>query len=238
MPPRGASSGIVLNSDGSRLYATGAGNELYEGVVGTNGTVTSMRTIALPGSSYPCGVAISADGARAYVCLSRNNTLAVVNLQAGSLIRQINVGVAPYDVLLSSDETRAYVSEWGGRRPGTGDSTANSSGTLVVVDSRGIGASGAVSFVDLIQNVQTALVPTGLHPSDLELSADGLSLYVANANSDTVTIINTATASVRETVLVRPDPRCLSGAAPTPSHSAAMDQNYSWPTAATTLSLL
>src|SRR5207247_10402806 len=62
-------------------------------------------------------------------------------------------------------------------------------------------------------NLQTSQVPTGLHPADLELSHDGLTLYVANANSDTVTVINTLTATVRETVSVRPDPTLPFGSA-------------------------
>ena len=51
-----------------------------------------------------------------------------------------------------------------------------------------------------------AQVPTGLHPSALALSRDGNSLYVANANSDTVTVIDTQAKAVKETILVRPDP--------------------------------
>ena len=206
-PGSGASMhGITVTRDGTRLYVTGAGQELYEATIGaTNGALVWSRTVGMPGSSYPCGVAVSSDRTRAYVCLSRLNTLAVVNLPTGAVLRQINVGIAPFDVVLSPDETVAYVSDWGGRRPAPGETTADSAGTQVVVDGRGIGASGAVSIVDLVQNVQTALVPTGLHPADLELSPDGGTLYVANANSDTITVIETATATVRETILVRPD---------------------------------
>lgn len=206
--------GVAVSANGSRVYTTGSGNELYEATIATNGNVSWSRTIALPGSSDPCGIALSADGTKAFVCLSRLNTLAVVNLQTGTLIRQINVGIAPFDVVLSPNENIAYVSDWGGRKPIAGDLTAGSAGTQVVVDNRGIGASGIVSFVDLTQNLETAKVPTGLHPSDLELSSDGQTLYVANANSDTVALINTANATVRETVLVRPDPTLPFGSAP------------------------
>jgi YVTN family beta-propeller protein len=75
----------------------------------------------------------------------------------------------------------------------------------VVVDSRGVAASGMVSIVNLTSGLETAEIPTGLHPSDLALSSDGSTLYVANANSDTVTVINTQTRTVKETILVRPD---------------------------------
>jgi autotransporter-associated beta strand protein/YVTN family beta-propeller protein len=213
-PGSGASMhGIAVSRDGSHVYVTGAGNELYDWAVGANRTVAFSRTISLPGGSYPCGVAVSTDGSKAYVCLSIRNTLAVVDLSTGSVSRQINVGIAPWDVVLSPDGNTAYASDWGGRLPVSGDLTATSAGTPVVIDSRGVGASGAVSFVDLATAVETAQVPTGLHPSALALSQDGNSLYVANANSDTVTAIDTQAKAARETILARPDPTFPYGSA-------------------------
>jgi YVTN family beta-propeller protein len=53
-----------------------------------------------------------------------------------------------------------------------------------------------------------------LHPSDLELSADQRTLYVANANSDTVSVIDTTNLRVMDSVLVRPDPTLPFGSAP------------------------
>ncbi len=213
-PASGASMhGIAVSPNGSHVYVTGSGNELYDWIVGTNGTVGFSRTISLGSSSDPCGVAVSADGSRAYVCLSKANKLAVVDLSTGTLSRQISVGIAPWDVVLSPDENTAYVSDWGGRLPVGGDLTATSAGTQVVVDSRGVAASGAVSFANLSTGVELAQVPTGLHPSALALSQDGSTLYVANANSDTVTVVDTQTRAVKETILVRPDPTFPYGSA-------------------------
>jgi YVTN family beta-propeller protein len=192
---------------------TGSGNELYDWQVGTNGTVAFFRTLLLPASSDPCGITISADGSKAYVCLGTSNTLGVVNLATGSLIQQIAVGIAPWDVVLSADGNTACVSDWGGRFPVSGDLTATSAGTQVVIDVRGVGASGVVSFVNLLTGTETVQVPTGLHPSDIELSPDGIMLFVANANSDTVTVIHTQTKTVTETILVRPDPTFPFGSA-------------------------
>ncbi len=215
-PSSGASlHGIAVSPDGAHVYVTGAGNELFEWAVAGNGIVSFVRTIALPGSSDPCGLAISADGTKAYVCLSIANKLAVVNLASGATIQQIGVGIAPWDVALSPDGNTAYVSDWGGRFPTVGDLTAPSAGTQVVVDNRGVAISGAVSVVNLLTGLEATQIPAGLHPCDLELSADGNTLYVANANSDTVTIIDTPSRTVRETVLVRPDPSFPYGSAST-----------------------
>jgi autotransporter-associated beta strand protein/YVTN family beta-propeller protein len=213
-PGSGASMhGIAVSRDGSHVYVTGAGNELYDWAVDAGGAVSFSRTISLPGGSDACGVAVSADGTTAYVCLSILNTLAVVDLPTGTVSSQISVGIAPWDVALSPDGNTAYVSDWGGRLPVSGDLTATSAGTPVVIDSRGVGASGAVSFVNLTTGVETAEVATDLHPSALALSQDGSSLYVANANSDTVSAIDTQAKAVKETILVRPDPTFPYGSA-------------------------
>jgi YVTN family beta-propeller protein len=205
-PGSGASlHGIAVSHDGSRVYVTGSDNELYEWHVASNGVVSFSRTIPFPKDSDPCGLALSADGTKACVCLSMKNALAVVDLANETVSRQIRVGIAPWNVVLSPDGATAYVSDWGGRFPAASDLTATSAGTKVVVDSRGVASSGVVSFVNLATGAESDQVATGLHPSDLALSREGHTLFVANANSDTVTTIDTRTRTVRETILIRPD---------------------------------
>ena len=214
-PGSGASMhGIAVNRAGSRVYVTGAEDELYEWVVAGNFPVEFVKTIHMPHASDPCGLAISADGTKAYVCLSISNALAVVNLKDGTVSQLIKVGIAPWNVVVSSNGATAYVSDWGGRFPNASESAAKSAGTLVAVDLRGVASSGVVSIVNLATGVEEAQVPTGLHPSDLVLSRDGQTVYVANANSDTVTAIDTFTHAVRETIRVRPDQALPFGSEP------------------------
>ena len=82
------------------------------------------------------------------------------------------------------------------------------------MDEHTVAASGTVSILDLAQEKPIAEVITGLHPSDMVLSADQRTLYVANANSDTVSVIDTTTFQVRDSILVRPDPTLPFGSAP------------------------
>src|SRR5439155_17458260 len=146
-PGNGASMhGIAVSSNGSHVYISGAGNELYDFSVSTNRTVAFSRTISMPAGSYPCGIAVSANGSNAYVCLSIANSLAVVNLSSGAITQQIPVGRAPWEVVLSPSGTTAYVSDWGGRNPVGGELTATSAGSTVLIDSRGVAASGVVSM--------------------------------------------------------------------------------------------
>ena len=215
----GSMHGIVTTKDGSRVYVTTAQNRLWEAKVLSDGSLAWSRSITLPGpkrkgASHACGMALSPDETLLWVCLSRNNSLGRVDLEPGELLQEIPVGVAPFDLVLSSEGRFAYVSNWGGRLPHGNERTAKSSGTDVIVDERGIAASGSVSKVDLLAGREVAQCETGLHPSDLELSRDGKTLFSANANSDTVSVITTDTMKLLDTLSVRPNPQLPFGSAP------------------------
>jgi YVTN family beta-propeller protein len=223
----GSLHGIAVSKDGKKIYATDAKRTLFEATVGAEGQLAFTRQIDLPGPptkneegeespgiSFGCGVALTADGATAYVCLSRNNTLGVVNLVEGKLVKEIPVGVAPYGVALSANETTAYVSNWGGRRAKDGERTADSSGTATLVDERGVASSGTLGKIDLAQGAMIAEVEVGLHPSDVELTSDGAKLFVANANSDTVAVVATGDFKILETISTRPQAELPFGSMP------------------------
>jgi DNA-binding beta-propeller fold protein YncE len=213
-------TGMALSRDGAHLYVTDASSGVRDLAVKTDGTIAAARTISLPGpsgpkdSSYPCGIALTQDDSAALVCLSRNNTLAIVDLKDGSIRFSIDVGVAPFAVVVAPDEKFAFVSNWGGRRPMDGEPGANSSGTRTLIDPRGVASSGGVSIVDLETNAQIAYVETGLQASNLALSRDGQTLFVANSNADTVTQIDVAAREVSHQVVVKPDPSLPFGSMP------------------------
>src|SRR5262249_4362030 len=154
------------------------------------GTPVTMPAPPIGKTAVPGGVAFSSAEDRLFVTLSRNNTLAVVSL-TGTTIQEIPVGMVPYDVLLLSDH-KGSVSNWGGRRPGPGEPVYNSSGSNILIDpATGAASSGTVSVVDLDKKSQVKSIPVGLHPSAMVLSPDKGTLYVACANSDVISVINT-----------------------------------------------
>jgi YVTN family beta-propeller protein len=211
--------GIAISRDGRRIYTTADQGGLHELTVAADGTVAWGRRIALearPDKSYPGagGVALDPAGGFAYVCVSRGNRLAVVDLQAGREVAGIPVGVAPYAVALDAAGRRAYVTNWGGRRPKAGEPTADAQGMDALVDPRGVAASGTVSVVDLAARKTVAEVATGLHPTGLALDERRGRLYVANANDDSVSIVDVARPRVLETLGVRADPRQPFGSGP------------------------
>src|SRR5262249_20905150 len=151
-------------------------------------------------ASSPGGMELDAERGELWVTLSRGNAVGVIALENGEL-RQIEVGRAPYAVVFGPDD-KAYVTNWAGRAPRARDATAKSAGTPVVVDERGVAASGTVSVVDRRAGREVAQIEVGLHPSGLVLSPDRSRLYVANANSDTVSVIDTRSDTVVETISV------------------------------------
>ncbi|HNQ90341.1 MAG TPA: bifunctional YncE family protein/alkaline phosphatase family protein [Verrucomicrobiota bacterium] len=218
----GSTHGLAMTRDGTRLFATGAANALWEATVDARGEAAWGRKITLPGpggkgNPHVGGLALSADETRALVCLSRNNSLAEVDLAKGTVLREIPVGVAPYDVVCPGGAAGldvAFVSNWGGRRAKAGDRTADSSGTPTVVDEHGVACSGTVSIVDLRKGTAVDQVETGLHPCDLEASPDGRWVYVANANSDTVSVIDTISGVLAAQIAVRLDAGLPWGSSP------------------------
>ena len=220
--------GMAISPDGGTVYATSSEDRVQVARVEDDGQLTWLRAVVIPGPggdtpSYPTGLCLLPDDpSRALVCVSRNNSLALIDLDSRAVIEEIPVGVAPYDVVIAPGGTTAYVANWGGRHVTEDDEhTAKSSGTKVVVDERGIAASGTLSVVDLQVRKVTAQIDVGLHPSGLSLNAAGDTLYVANANDDTVSIIDIAAGTVRQTLWVKPDEKLPFGSAP---NALALDE--------------
>jgi DNA-binding beta-propeller fold protein YncE len=143
-----------------------------------------------------------------------------VDTRSGKTLRTFDVGVAPYDVIVSG--TKAYVSNWGGRRPGPQDITGPAGrGTLVRVDPvRHIANEGSVTVVDLEEsNVRKELL-TGLHASGLAKSSAHPFIVCCNAASDYLSVIDTRSDSVVATLWAKPNAADLLGAAP---NAAAFD---------------
>jgi len=210
--------GIAWRGEGAEVWTTDSDRSLHVARRQHDGTFAWDEPVNLPGpggkgNSAPGGVAVDEVRARVYVTLSRNNTLGIVNPAARRLEQEIDTGIAPYTVLLHGDT--AYVSNWGGRRPHADEVSGPTSGSQAVVDpATGIASTGTVSVIDLNTRTVQEEIVVGLHPCGMALSPDGARLYVANANSDTVSVIRTDTDKVIETLVVKPMAALPFGSAP------------------------
>jgi YVTN family beta-propeller protein len=183
--------------------------------------ITKISEVGMPGEStriglnghpLPTGIAFSPDGRLAYVAFSRSNTLAIIDADTLELREEINVGMAPFGVVVDKDSV--FVSNRGGRRAGPGDTVAPSSGSSVVTDPvTGASTSGTVSVVDMRQG-SVREVAVGLAPSQLTAGPDGKLVAVANGHADSVSILDTATLA-RSDIKIPTFPEAALGSQPT-----------------------
>jgi YVTN family beta-propeller protein len=221
-------TGLAFSPDGSRIYLANVEGSIKVFGVDKSGQVAGLFTMPLPLANaprrkkeIPAGLALSRDGKRLYVVFNLSNRLAELDTATGRVLRQWDVGVAPYDVVLAGH--KAYISNWGGPRPDANSVTGPAgNGTLVRVDPvRFIASEGSVSAIELGQDAaqfetRTAKseIPTGLHASAMALSPNGRWLVVANAGSDTLSVIDTRSERVVENICARQNPADLFGAQP------------------------
>ncbi len=214
----GSFNGVTFSHDGKRIFVSQARDNIFVAEFGKDNVLQWVDKITFPlmvvgGHSVPGGMELNERGDILYTVLNRNNTLGIADL-ANKKIKQIPVGVAPYEVKLFSDK-KAYVSNWGGRHPEEGEESYRSSGTEVLVDPEtGIANSGTVSVVDLEKGEVTNNIKVGLHPGAMVFNPDSSRLYVACANSDLVSVIDTKTDQVIDSISVHLSKDMPFGSAP------------------------
>ena len=211
----GSFTGIAYNADGTELLfsqdnTNGLGNFVQVANVDPfKGTLTPQGAITLPApaanpnlydaiSANAGGITV-ADGSVGLVALNANNTLGVMNLANDTLTTQIPVGNAPNHVVVKGNF--AYVTNEGGRTATAADFTNLSDGTPIVVDpTDAYATTGTVSVVNIKTGQLVKTIEVGLHPAGLTIA--GPMVYVANAYSDTISVIDTDLNAVVQTIQV------------------------------------
>ncbi|MBL9163090.1 MAG: phosphoesterase [Planctomycetaceae bacterium] len=214
-------TGLIFSPAGDRLYMSNVDGSIKVFEVMPTGEVKPIKSWRLPDADaprrdaeIPSGLAASADGKQLYVCGNLSNRLLELDTATGELVRTFDVGVAPYEVVLVGD--KAYVSNWGGRRPGPGDLTGPAGrGTLVRVDPvRHIANEGSVSVIDLKAGKVLKELLTGLHASGLAASPKHPFVVCCNAASDHLSVIDVRSDDIVATIWAKPNAADLLGAAP------------------------
>lgn len=207
---------VGLVADRDRIYVTDAKDHLRVAKRGTDGLYQWAAPFPLPkptvgGSANPAGIELAAEGI-AWVTSTRGNCVHLVDLENNKTLQTIPVGIAPYTVCnphTNPNKNFCYVSNWGGNPPQAGDTKATSSGSSISVDSRGIANQGTITVLQGSGTDWKAIksIHVGLHPSSMISNRDGSLVFVTNANSDTVSVIQTDKHEVIETISCRPEGR-------------------------------
>jgi len=161
--------------------------------------------------------AVRERGGRVFAALAFENKLAVVD--ADGKMAKLDTGIAPVGLAVDAKGTVAYVGNWGGRVPKSGEVSAPTglapTADKVLVDARGVAASGTVSRIDVASGKVTHTIAVGLHPTALAWDEAKGRLYAANTNSDSVSVIDTRTQAGVATWPLQPFTKKAFGVAPT-----------------------
>jgi YVTN family beta-propeller protein len=230
-------TGILWSDNGQKVWTTDTRGFLRSAKLQQDGTFAWDDAISLPAKilskgkfawedqilyksvknkddrAYPGGFAIDEEKQLIYVTLNRDNAIGVIDMRTNKFIDRVNVGIAPYTIVLKG--SKAYVTNWGGRIPKKGDKTATSSRSQIVVNPKnGVASSGTVSVIDLISLKVIKEIKVHLHPSAMVFHPDSSRLYIANANSDLISVIDTEKDELIQNIDPKPIKELPFGSAP------------------------
>src|SRR5271156_6720651 len=114
------------------------------------------------------------------------SNVVVFDMKTRAILTRIPVEVNPYQLVLTPDDRRLFVSNW---------------------------ASQSVSVIDTTTNKVIRTLQVGMNPNDMKLSSDGR-LFVACSNDNTVHVIDTRSLQVIERLSTTLSPFAPEGSTP------------------------
>ena len=169
--------GLTFSSDGRYLYASGGNDNIIIRYAILNNRLSVYDSIRI-GKPWPikisvAGIALDDSKNRLYVVTKENNSLYVLDIQTKKVIAQYPLGGEGYTCLLSPDHSLLYISCWG---------------------------CDKILIFDTNQQKITGSVAAGDNPNDLCITKNGLYLFVANSNDNSVSVIDTRQMKPVETL--------------------------------------
>ena len=184
--------------------------------VNADGILSNPTTVSIPADgpkhALSSQAVFSADGSTVYAAVNGQNRVVAINAATGTIDQSWTVGNAPRGMVLVG--SKLYVGNEGGRPAKPGDTTMNSYNTQVPANpATGSTTTGTVSVIDLANPTAAAKsIDVGLHPT--ALYAKGGAVFVANTNSNTVSVIDTSEDAVVQTIATQPWPEARVGYEP------------------------
>ncbi len=184
--------GLSFSKDEKKLYASGGNDNWILCFAINNNKIGNADTIKL-GAPWPknkicpTGITVNKTGNRLYTVTKEDSTLYVIDPSSGKTINKIKLASEAYSCIFSPDEKTLYISLWGNHQ---------------------------VAVFDVVKEALITTINTGSHPNELLLNKKGTVLFVANANDNTVSVINTASHKLIETLSTTLYPTKLTGSTP------------------------
>ncbi len=169
--------GLKFSSNGKILYASaGNDNQVLKYAVRNNKLVLEDSIILgkkWPEKISPAGIEIDDTKNVLYVVTKENNKLYTVNLSSKNITDSLALGGEGYACLLSPNKKELYISCWG---------------------------CDKVKIVNTQTNKFSGEIQVGDNPNELLLTQNGNYLFVANANDNSVSVIDVRQRKVLETL--------------------------------------
>jgi YVTN family beta-propeller protein len=195
LPQASAFIGLAFSPDARTLYSSGGNQDVVYRYDWRGGRASLRDSLILApktgrgsGRRYPAGLAPSPDGRFLYVAENLADSLAVIDVEHGTVVQRLATERYPYDVAVDTAGT-VYVSAWGGRT-----------------------VSRFVTFNGWLRD--DGRITVARHPSSLTLSRDGARLFVASGSTDHVAVVDTRSRRVIARLLDPPPAGPNEGATP------------------------
>ena len=169
--------GIKFSADEKYLYASGGNDNWILKYTVANNRLILNDSIKLgkkwPNRISPAGIDIDDAKQLLYVVTKDNDQLYTVDLRAKRVIDSVKLPAEAYTCLLSPDKKRLYISCWG---------------------------CDKVLLYNCRSHAIEREIAVGDNPNDICLTKNGNYLFVANANDNSVSVIDTKKKTVIETL--------------------------------------
>jgi YVTN family beta-propeller protein len=221
--------GLEFSRDGKKLYAGGASDETIHVFDFADGKLTEKEPIKLRDAQergIPCGLAVSADGKWLYAANVWGQSVSKVNLAesngvvdilpaatgAGDSTRKVEaVKTLDTDVAAANKRAEAALDTTPPDAPFPYACRLDDRRQFLYVS---LWAQACVAVIDVKANKLLAHWATQEHPNEMALTKSGRLLYVANADRNTVTVLDTKTGKAMETLYASFSPKMLPGSTP------------------------
>ena len=169
--------GITFSDDDKMLYVSGGnGNYILRFSLHQN-KLLPFDTLKIdnpwPVKVSVAGIALDDSRHLLYAVTKENNSLYLLDTQTKKVLNHYPLGGEGYTCILSPDRKILYISCWGCDR---------------------------VELFDTQKQLFTGYIPVGDNPNDMCLTGNGRYLFVANANDNTVSVIDIKLRRVLETL--------------------------------------